>query len=86
MLTEDRVGIAITQGNRNRQNLAVIDLGLYRFKWVNDTLGHVVADRLLLSDSKRLEKCLRKGGNLARFGGDEFALILPQTSAIKMQR
>ncbi|MFT4712786.1 MAG: diguanylate cyclase (GGDEF)-like protein/PAS domain S-box-containing protein [Candidatus Azotimanducaceae bacterium] len=77
-LMEDRLGIAITQANRNRQNLAVMFLDLDRFKWVNDTLGHAMGDRLLQSVSKRLEKCLRKGDTLARFGGDEFALILPQ--------
>ena len=77
-LMEDRLGIAITQANRNRQNLAVMFLDLDRFKWVNDTLGHGMGDRLLQSVSKRLEKCLRRGDTLARFGGDEFALVLPQ--------
>lgn len=76
-LMEDRLDIAITQALRNKHKVAVMFLDLDRFKWVNDTLGHAVGDRLLQSVSQRLENCLRKGDTLARFGGDEFALILP---------
>jgi diguanylate cyclase (GGDEF)-like protein/PAS domain S-box-containing protein len=77
-LLEDRLSMAITQANRNNQKLAVMFLDLDRFKWVNDTLGHAMGDRLLQSVSRRLENCLRRGDTLARFGGDEFALVLPQ--------
>jgi len=79
-LMEDRLNIAITQAVRNKQKLAVMFLDLDRFKWVNDTLGHTIGDRLLQSVSQRLENCLRKGDTLARFGGDEFALVLPNIS------
>lgn len=77
-LMEDRLGIAITQARRNKQSLAVMFLDLDRFKWVNDTMGHTMGDRLLQAVGQRLENTLRKGDTLARFGGDEFALILPQ--------
>ncbi|MEX0942017.1 MAG: EAL domain-containing protein [Pseudomonadales bacterium] len=77
-LMEDRLNIAITQAKRNNQNLAVMFLDLDRFKWVNDTMGHTKGDRLLQAVGQRIENCLRKGDTLARFGGDEFALVLPQ--------
>ena len=77
-LMEDRLSIAITQARRNDQSLAVMFLDLDRFKWVNDTMGHTMGDRLLQAVAQRLENTLRKGDTLARFGGDEFALILPQ--------
>jgi len=77
-LMEDRLQIAITQSKRNNQKLAVMFLDLDRFKWVNDTMGHTMGDRLLQAVSQRLESCLRSGDTLARFGGDEFTLVLPQ--------
>lgn len=80
MLMEDRLRVAIAQALRHEKKLAVMFLDLDRFKWVNDTLGHAVGDRLLQSVAKRLESCVRKGDTLARFGGDEFALILPEVS------
>jgi diguanylate cyclase (GGDEF)-like protein len=80
VLMEDRLSLAMTQALRSGQKLAVMFLDLDRFKWVNDTLGHAVGDRLLQSVSHRLESCLRKGDTLARFGGDEFALILPNVN------
>lgn len=79
-LMEDRLGIAINQAKRNKQKLAVMFLDLDRFKWVNDTMGHSKGDRLLQSVSQRLEGVLRKGDTLARFGGDEFVLVLPQVN------
>jgi diguanylate cyclase (GGDEF)-like protein len=80
VLMEDRLNIAISQALRNKNKLALMFLDLDRFKWVNDTLGHAIGDRLLQSVSQRLENCLRKGDTLARFGSDEFALILPNVN------
>jgi diguanylate cyclase (GGDEF)-like protein/PAS domain S-box-containing protein len=55
---------------------AVLYLDLDRFKIVNDSLGHLVGDELLIAASRRLETCLRHGDALARLGGDEFAILL----------
>lgn len=55
---------------------AVLYLDLDRFKVVNDSLGHLVGDELLIAVSRRLEACLRDGDALARLGGDEFAILL----------
>src|SRR5215471_7254521 len=55
---------------------AVLYLDLDRFKIVNDSLGHMVGDELLVAASRRLESCLRNGDALARLGGDEFAILL----------
>ena len=57
-------------------SFAVLYLDLDRFKIVNDSLGHMVGDELLIAASRRLESCLRQGDALARLGGDEFAIFL----------
>jgi diguanylate cyclase (GGDEF)-like protein/PAS domain S-box-containing protein len=61
---------------RNSDRFAVLYLDLDRFKVVNDSLGHLVGDELLVAVSRRLEGCLRQGDSLARLGGDEFAILL----------
>jgi len=61
---------------RRDERFAVLYLDLDRFKVVNDSLGHLVGDELLVAVSRRLESCLRQGDSLARLGGDEFAILL----------
>ncbi len=65
---------------RINNSFAVLYLDLDRFKIVNDSLGHLVGDELLIAASRRLESCLRPGDALARLGGDEFAVLLNRLS------
>ncbi|MEZ2239698.1 EAL domain-containing protein [Microcoleus sp.] len=73
----DRLSEAIDL-SKSRPNFlfAVLFIDLDRFKVVNDSLGHLVGDRLLIAIAGRLQTCLRHGDTVARLGGDEFAILL----------
>jgi diguanylate cyclase (GGDEF)-like protein/PAS domain S-box-containing protein len=62
--------------HRGAGRFAILYLDLDRFKVINDSLGHLVGDEMLMAVSRRLESCLRDGDTLARLGGDEFAILL----------
>ena len=85
-LFKDRLGLGISQSERNNQKLAVMFIDLDRFKVINDSLGHAMGDRLLQAVAHRLESCLRQGDTLSRFGGDEFTLLLPEIHSIEDAR
>ena len=72
----DRLGHALAHVERREKSIAVLFLDLDNFKLVNDSLGHEVGDQLLISVGKRLQECLRPEDTLARFGGDEFTVLL----------
>ncbi|MEG5000132.1 sensor domain-containing protein [Microcoleus sp. B4-D4] len=73
----DRLRHAIELSKRRPEVVfAVLFIDLDRFKVVNDSLGHLVGDRLLIAIAQRLETCLRLGDTVARLGGDEFAILL----------
>jgi len=82
-LFSDRLDIALAQAQRNQKGVAVSMLDLDKFKNVNDTLGHDVGDILLKAAAERLSAALRKGDTVARFGGDEFVLILSDLKGIE---
>jgi len=78
ILLSDRFTIALALSRRTRNKLAVLMLDLDRFKAVNDSMGHDVGDQLLKAVGKRLESTMRKSDTVARIGGDEFIVVLPQ--------
>ncbi|MGB7212861.1 MAG: EAL domain-containing protein [Gemmatimonadales bacterium] len=74
----DRIGHAIRRGRRSDSRSAVLFLDLDRFKVVNDSLGHVHGDQLLVAIARRLEDCIRPGDTVGRLGGDEFVVLLDE--------
>jgi diguanylate cyclase (GGDEF)-like protein len=73
----------IIRATRHKRGFSVIMVDLDNFKYINDTFGHPIGDMVLKEFSAMLTAGLRKGDMLARMGGDEFAIILPETEAGK---
>ncbi len=81
LLFRDRVVNAIAHARRNRRGIAVMYLDLDHFKLVNDSLGHSLGDALLAEVGTRLQGCVRASDTISRLGGDEFTILLMDTSS-----
>jgi diguanylate cyclase (GGDEF)-like protein len=79
LLFEDRLRLSLAQAERTGCSVTVLFLDLDRFKGINDSLGHAVGNQLLQAVVRRLQSCLREQDTLARFGGDEFTIIIPDS-------
>jgi diguanylate cyclase (GGDEF)-like protein len=76
VLMNDRLSEAITLSKRHHRQLAVLFVDLDRFKRINDSLGHVIGDRVLQAVARRLSTCVRTSDTVSRQGGDEFVILL----------
>jgi diguanylate cyclase (GGDEF)-like protein len=76
----EQLSLSLNKARNHQSQLAVMFLDLDRFKTINDTLGHAFGDRLLQDVAQRLSSCLGEDYTVSRWGGDEFTLLLSQTS------
>ena len=81
-LLMDRLEHSLALMRRANRRLAVLFLDLDHFKPVNDTFGHAVGDLVLLEVASRLRSCVRESDTVARIGGDEFTVLLPDVSSV----
>jgi diguanylate cyclase (GGDEF)-like protein len=83
LLFNELLSKALPNASRSSEVLAIIFVDLDRFKIINDTLGHTLGDQLLQAVAQRLSDSLRAGDTVARWGGDEFIILLPKVNSIE---
>jgi diguanylate cyclase (GGDEF)-like protein/PAS domain S-box-containing protein len=76
LLLNDRLTQAISSAHRHQHHPAVLFVDIDRFKHVNDSLGHLIGDKLVVSIAQRLVGCVRSSDTVSRQGGDEFVILL----------
>ncbi|MDJ0600694.1 MAG: EAL domain-containing protein [Crocosphaera sp.] len=78
---DEQLEIALLKAKNNDDSMALLFLDLDSFKNINDSLGHKIGDQLLTIFARRLSSCVRNNDVVARWGGDEFTLLLPQINS-----
>ncbi len=81
LLLAERIEFALGLAHREKSSFALLFLDLDRFKHINDSLGHMFGDRVLVDVAERIKDCLRQVNTAARLGGDEFLILLHNTDA-----
>ncbi|MDF2177075.1 EAL domain-containing protein [Aliiglaciecola sp. CAU 1673] len=79
----DRLQLAIANAHRHHHKMAVMFLDLDLFKRINDTLGHQAGDQALSEVARRLKQTVREGESVARIGGDEFTILIPEIEQVE---
>lgn len=77
VLAANRLQKALAKARRDQAYVGIIFFDLDQFKLINDSLGHEAGDELLIQVAGRLKHCIREDETIARFGGDEFLMVLP---------
>ncbi|UZJ46279.1 GGDEF domain-containing protein [Marinimicrobium sp. C6131] len=83
LLFHDRLESALRAAHRHQASLALLFLDLNDFKYINDTHGHAMGDRVLCLVAKRLQDCVRETDTVARMGGDEFTVLLTDIQSVE---